>query len=80
AGGAALDVSLESNRAYFLQVGGADAPGGNLTLTLQCARGSCPAPQVFPVDTGGPGFAAGSGGGISLPNTGSGGYLPGARR
>jgi hypothetical protein len=80
AGGAALDVSLESNRTYFLQVGGADAPGGNLTLTLQCTRGSCPAPQVFPVDTGGPGFGAGSGGGISLPDTGSGGYLPGVRR
>ncbi len=74
-GSAVLHFKTQPGVRYFAQVG-ATSTGGNLRFSANCDDCAAPASggQVVGPDTGGP-F-----GGIGAPNTGSGGYLPGARR
>jgi len=79
-----LDVRTRQGFGYLLQVGGVDGAGGTLQILFACTA-NCPYGVIGP-DTGGPcggcGLETGGGapGSIALPETGSGGYLPGARR
>jgi hypothetical protein len=68
------EFQFDATGQYYLQIGGVDGARGLLQVHLDC-RGCG---TVEGLETG-PG-AADRGGGIGLPNTGSGGYLPGARR
>ena len=71
---AVLNFKPEPGVTYFVQVG-ATRGGGNLQFQSTCDDCSVPAnggQVVGPSD--------GAGVGIAGPNTGSGGYLPGARR
>ena len=74
-----LDFTPQPGVGYMVQVGGDNGAGGELHFRADCL-GDCP---VYPPQTGGQGgdgVVAVDTGGISPPNTGSGGYLPGARR
>ncbi|TAK55222.1 MAG: hypothetical protein EPO22_14725 [Dehalococcoidia bacterium] len=75
-----FDIADENTYGlYRVQVGSRSAGGGLLRLRAECVR-DCPAPNTpqppteISIETGTHG-----GGMITLPNTGSGGYLPGAR-
>jgi hypothetical protein len=68
-----LDVAEAGTGAYWIQVGGVDGASGSLNFSIDC-----------PVCTlgGGQGGGGGmiyAGGSVSGPDTGNGGYLPGAR-
>ena len=79
-----LEVRTHTGSGYSLQVGGVDGAGGALQILFNCTA-NCPQDVGTP-DTGGPcggcGLETGGGapGSIAPPETGSGGYLPGARR
>jgi hypothetical protein len=66
-----LTFSTDGVSSYYIQIGGADGAGGTLVTRVDCVAG-CQA-------TSPPGGASG-GGGVVGPDTGSGGYLPAARR
>jgi hypothetical protein len=73
---ARFDVSAGS--AYLIQIGGVESAGGALSVRIDCeAPGGCQ--QVYPVDAGAGVAASGGGAGVLPPDTGSGGYKPGAR-
>ncbi len=75
-----LEFAGSSGFSYLIQIGGVDGAGGMLSLQIDCAPDEICQPAVYPVDTGqggGPGVVYG---GLIGPDTGSGGYLPGARR
>ncbi len=80
-----LDVRTQAGFGYLLQVGGVDAAGGDLEIVIVCTA-NCPDRAIGP-DTGGEcnaciqtGPVVVQRGGVRLPDTGSGGYLPGAGR
>jgi len=77
AAGSTLEFDATANTTYYIQAGGVAGASGNLRLTLDC--GGCSSGGVVGIPAG-PGPIPVTGGGISLPNTGNGGYLPGARR
>jgi hypothetical protein len=67
-------LTLDANAThYWVQVGGADGASGALNLSINCAVCAIPAGQ-------GGGGVIYAGGSVVPPDTGSGGYLPGARR
>jgi hypothetical protein len=68
----AMTISVEPGFAYYIQIGGVDGSGGGLMARVDCISGC----EV----TSPPGGAIPGAGGVSGPDTGSGGYLPGARR
>ena len=79
--GGSLTFETTRDHAYYIQVGALmGKPGGQLELHAECS-GQCGTDGVVGPDnpgTGGGGGAAS--GGVNPPDTGSGGYLPGARR
>jgi len=79
-----FDMAPDANYGdYAVQIGSLSGRGGTLRLRADCIR-SCatldqPTPAQRPASSDA-GVANSTGGGIiTLPNTGSGGYLPGAR-
>ncbi len=79
-----FDMAPDANYGdYVVQIGSLSGRGGTLRLRADCIR-SCatldqPTPAQRPASSDA-GVANSTGGGIiTLPNTGSGGYLPGAR-
>ncbi|MDP9238267.1 MAG: hypothetical protein M3P30_12895 [Chloroflexota bacterium] len=79
AGGAALELAITADHDYLVQAGGVGGAKGMLTFHFTCLT-ECPASG--PAIGGGGGFISDgpeTGGAITLPNTGSGGYLPDAR-
>jgi hypothetical protein len=70
----AMTVSAESGSVYYIQVGGIDGAGGALMTRVDCVEG-CAATSP----PGGIGVLS-AGGSLVGPDTGSGGYLPRARR
>jgi hypothetical protein len=73
-----LDLETRDGFGYLVQVGGIDGAGGTLNLETTCDT-RCPAVSFPAPDTGGQGGGV-PGGTVTGPDTGSGGYLPGARR
>jgi hypothetical protein len=72
-----VEFSGAANTSYLIQVGDAAAAGGLLSATVRCEGAGC---VVYPDHGGqGGGGPASGGGNVSPPDTGSGGYLPGAR-
>ena len=76
--------TTEPFTSYYIQIGGAAGAGGELSVLLSCQRPPNQSPCLFtPFAIEGPenGGDADSGGADPLapPETGSGGYLPGAR-
>jgi hypothetical protein len=80
-----LELQARAGSGYLLQVGGADGASGMLQILITCTA-DCPFNGIGGPDTGGPcpgcglETRGGARGSIALPSTGSGGYLPGARR
>jgi len=70
---------------YYVQIGGAAGAGGALSVLLSCQRPPGQSPCVFGIDPSGISIDTGDHdgapdmGGVAPPETGSGGYLPGAR-
>jgi hypothetical protein len=77
--GTDLNLHASAGHSYLLQVGGAGGAGGILQARIDCDASVCQS-WVYPVDTGQGGGGPMAGGSIGGPDTGSGGYLPGARR
>lgn len=75
-GAARHDFAITEAGVYYVQIGGKSGEPGQLQVRIDC--GAVCSQSIESPETG-PG-AAGGGGSINLPNTGSGGYLPGARR
>lgn len=71
---------------YYVQFGGASGAGGLMSVLISCQPGQGASPCFFGsivIDTGGgiqgDPIPTGASGGVTLPDAGSGGYLPGAR-
>lgn len=81
---ASLEFTTEPFTTYYIQAGGASGAGGLLTITMSCAEGVCrfiddaptPIQQGGGAADGDTEIAPGVGGVVTLPSTGSGGYLP----
>jgi hypothetical protein len=68
-----LTFEVEAGVGYVIQIGGLDGRGGNLSTRFDCVAGcelTSPPGGAIPQS---------GGGGVVGPDTGSGGYLPGAR-
>jgi len=67
-----LTFNVQPGVSYLIQIGGVAGAGGMLQTRIDCVRGC----EI----TSPPGGIAYPGGAVAGPDTGSGGYLPGARR
>lgn len=74
--GSAVEFDAKGGDVYYVQSGGVGGAGGMLQFSLDC--GGCPGGPIVPPETGP--WPTRGGGTITLPSTGSGGYLPGSRR
>ena len=73
-----LTFESDGTRTYYVQIGAPmGTAGGQLEVQTSCTGECDGGGVVVPVDTGGGEAPAG---GVNPPDTGSGGYLPGARR
>jgi hypothetical protein len=77
ASGAALEFDVAAGKDYWLQAGGVAGARGLLTFKLACLAGCA---TIIAPEPAGPCINCIGSGAISGPDTGSGGYLPGARR
>ena len=87
-----ITFTTEPFTTYYVQAGGAEGAGGALRVQMTCSTAICRFPTEHPPEPGGgvgggtggaggesTGAANGGTGSIAGPDTGSGGYLPGAR-
>jgi hypothetical protein len=68
-----MSFAVEAGYAYYIQIGGRDGASGTLQTRVDCIAGCEPTSPPG-------GITSGAGGSIGGPDTGSGGYLPSARR
>ena len=68
-----LTFDAATGMSYFVQVGGVESDAGALVVSIDCEVCAVPGGQ------GGGGGVIVAGGSVAGPDTGSGGYLPGAR-
>lgn len=79
-----VDFTTEPFTTYYVQAGGEDAAGGALAITMTCTGNPCrfidnappPIQQGGGAADGDTEITPGVGGVVTLPSTGSGGYLP----